>query len=134
MTDHATTRSVLILALLLGVPAGAQDEATVTWRHPVSRVNGMPLSLNEIARTEIAYGLCTPDLKDIEPASAMSVSVPAPLRYKLALPLPSPGLWCVRARTILFSGLAGAWSNVATRVSPLPPYAGTNPPPFKLVM
>ena len=115
-----------LFGLLIGV-AIAADTTTVTWQHPEQNNDDSPLALNDIAATEIEYGLCPL-------TAAKSVTINAPTEYAVSIPLPTPGLWCFRARTRDYMGAWGDWTDVVTRESPLPPYTGDRLPPFKLVM
>ena len=117
-----------LFGVLVGV-AIAADTATVTWQHPEQYNDDSPLALNDIMATEIEYGLCPPAA-----TTTTVITINAPTEYAVSIPLPTPGLWCFRARTRDSMGAWSDWSDVATRESPLPPYTGVRLPPFKLVM
>lgn len=119
----------LVSLALVGLSATAQDVATVEWLHPQQYTDGTPLDLNDIAATELHYGLCPLDTGEFQ-----SLEVDAPTEYVVRVTLPVPGLWCFRGRTRLHSLEWSAWTDVVTLTLPLPPYTGTTLPPFQLVM
>jgi hypothetical protein len=115
----------LVVLMLLAFAAHSQ-EATLTWKHPAAYTDDSPLDLNDIEATEIEYGLC--------PLTGTKIEIAAPTDYTVNVLLPTPGLWCFRARTRLYGLEWSEWTDVVTLINPLATHEGANPPPFKLVM
>lgn len=88
------------------------DTATVTWTHPVQRVDGTALPLAEIKSTRIGYGLC--------PSTATTVDVPAPAATWTS-PQLGYGTWCFVARTIDTADRVSDPTNPVQKVVLAPP-------------
>jgi hypothetical protein len=134
MPKHLLGIALLLSLMTAGALEVEPDSATVVWQHPSQYVDSTPLDINDIEATEIEYGPCHPTQTAVNPLTAKTMAIMAPTEYVVGIPLPTPGLWCFRARTRMYGLDWSAWTDAVVVLSPQPPYAGSNLPPFKLVM
>lgn len=113
---------VLAAAVLAGCSSGtAQSPSdTLTWQHPVTRVNGSALPLSEIRETTIAWG------PQGGPYTEGSVIVPAPATT-VSIPRPAtPGTRCYVAQTTDTGNRSSAFTNEVCKTIEANPNSPTN--------
>jgi hypothetical protein len=118
---------ILVVIFFLGLAAGSAfaqsgPTANVSWTNPTSRTDGTSLPSSQIKATEIDYGLCPTGTFPSTPAGTF---VNTGSGTAAAVPLPSYGAWCFRARTVDTSDAKSTNSNVASRQFLAPPNAPT---------
>jgi hypothetical protein len=127
--ETAFARNVVVIALvalcmaMCAFAAFAQTgpTANVSWTNPTTRTDGTTLSTTQIKATEIDYGLCP---TGTFPATPAGTAVNTGSGTAMAIPLPSYGSWCFRARTVDTTDVKSVNSNVVSRQWLAPP----NPP------
>lgn len=97
-----------------GVPFRA---VTLTWQHPTEYVDETPLALDDITKTVVQTGSCTPE--DEFASMIASADVPAPAA-SYETPLLPAGKFCFRAMTFVGENPSD-WSAPASTVLVAPP-------------
>jgi hypothetical protein len=104
----------ICLALFVFWPAKCQaGNATLTWTHPAAYEDGTALALANIARTEIAWGVCNAGKTDIAGTpTTFNVAAPA---ATAAIPAIPTGSYCFKARTVTTANEISAWAGPAAK-------------------
>lgn len=103
------------MSQLLGLSLYFAATVTLIWDHPVQRVDGSPLPIEEIQNTMLFWRNDTCDVQQLLSApSEQTAIVPSPLNEYVTPDL-SEGVWCFTARTIDTDGLISDPSNVVSK-------------------
>lgn len=105
---------LLVVALVSLAPGLAQaGNADVTWTHPNQYVDGTPLPLASILRTEIQWGKCNATQTGFDAAiTPVTINVAAPTASQ-AIPAIPTGRYCFRARTVTTANETSAYTGFA---------------------
>lgn len=103
--------AAIALALLVFLPSKCEaGNADVAWTHPTAYVDGTPLPLANILRTEIQWGKCNATQTGFDAAIApITVNVAAPTATQ-AIPSIPTGRYCFRARTVSTASEVSDWT------------------------
>ena len=101
--------AAICLGLFVFLPSKCEaGNANLTWTHPTAYVDGTPLPLANIARTEIAWGKCNAAKTDFE-AAPTTFNVAAPTAAA-AIPAIPTGAYCFKARTVSTANEVSDWA------------------------
>ena len=103
--------AAICLGLFVFLPSTCEaGNADVAWTHPTQYVDGTPLPLANIARTEIQWGKCNATQTGFDAAvTPITVNVAAPTAAQ-AIPAIPTGRYCFRARTVSTVAEVSDWT------------------------
>lgn len=106
--------AAICLALFVFLPSKCEaGNADVTWTHPTQYVDGTPLALASIGRTEIQWGKCNSTMTGFDAGvTPTTVNVTAPTASQ-AIPAIPTGRYCFRARTVTVASELSDWTAFA---------------------
>lgn len=105
--------AAIALALFVFLPSKCEaGNADVSWTHPTQYVDGTPLPLASILRTEIQWGKCNATQTAFDTGVVpITVNVAAPAAAQ-AIPAIPTGKYCFRARTVSTANELSDWTNL----------------------